>query len=41
MDIKELEALKLLHCSPIDENGGVLGAPFSGSAEDGFKGPAV
>ena len=24
MDTKELEALKLLHCSPVDENGGVL-----------------
>ena len=25
MDTKELEALNLLHCSPVDENGGVLG----------------
>ena len=28
MDNKEHEALNLLHCSPIDENGGVLGPPF-------------
>ena len=28
MDTKELEALNLLHCSPVDENGGVLGPPF-------------
>ena len=28
MDTKELEALNLLHCSPIDENGGMLGPPF-------------
>ena len=28
MDTKELEALNLLHCSPLDENGGVLGPPF-------------
>ena len=28
MDTKELEALNLLHLSPIDENGGVLGPPF-------------
>jgi hypothetical protein len=24
VDTKELEALNLLHCSPVDENGGVL-----------------
>jgi hypothetical protein len=29
VDSKELEALNLLHYSPIDENGGVLGPPFS------------
>ena len=29
MDTKELEALNLLHYSPVDENGGVLGPPFS------------
>ena len=28
MDTKELEALNLLHCSPVDENGGVLGPLF-------------
>ena len=28
MDTKELEALNLLHYSPVDENGGVLGLPF-------------
>ena len=28
MDTKELEALNLLHYSPVDENGGVLGPPF-------------
>jgi hypothetical protein len=28
VDTKELEALNLLHYSPIDENGGVLGTPF-------------
>ena len=28
LDTKELEALNLLHYSPIDENGGVLGPPF-------------
>ena len=28
-DAKELEALNLLHYSPVDENGGVLGPPFS------------
>ena len=28
MDTKELEALNLLHCSLVDENGGVLGPPF-------------
>ena len=28
MDAKELEALNLLHYSPVDENGGVLGPPF-------------
>ena len=28
VDTKELEALNLLHCSPVDENGGVLGPPF-------------
>ena len=28
MDTKELEALDLLHYSPIDENGGVLGPLF-------------
>ena len=28
MDTKELEALNLLHYSPIDENGGVLGPSF-------------
>ena len=28
MDTKELEALNLLHYSPVDENGGVLGHPF-------------
>ena len=28
MDTKELEALDLLHYSPIDESGGVLGPPF-------------
>ena len=27
-NLKELEALNLLHYSPIDENGGVLGPPF-------------
>ena len=30
MDTKELEALNLLHCSPIDENGDVLGPLFPG-----------
>ena len=29
MDPNELEALNLLHYSLIDENGGVLGPPFS------------
>ena len=28
MDAKELEALNLLHYSPVDENGGVLSPPF-------------
>ena len=28
MDTKDLEALNLLHYSPVDENGGVLGPPF-------------
>ena len=28
MDAKELEALDLLHYSPVVENGGVLGPPF-------------
>ena len=28
VDTKELEALNLLHCSPVDENGGVLGPLF-------------
>ena len=28
VDTKELEALNLLHYSPVDENGGVLGPPF-------------
>ena len=28
MDTKELEALNLLHCSPVNENGGVLGPLF-------------
>ena len=28
MDAKELDALKLLHYSPVDENVGLLGAPF-------------
>ena len=28
VDTKELEALNLLHCSPIDENGGLFGPPF-------------
>ena len=28
MDTKELEALNLLHYSPVDENGGMLGPPF-------------
>ena len=28
MDTKELEALNLLHCSPVDENGGALGPLF-------------
>ena len=28
MDTKELEALNLLHCSPVDENGGVFSPPF-------------
>ena len=28
MDTKELEALNVLHCSPVDENGGVLGPLF-------------
>ena len=28
MDTKELEALNLLHYSPINENGGVIGPPF-------------
>ena len=28
MDAKELEALNLIHYSPVDENGGVLGPPF-------------
>ena len=28
MDAKELEAVNLLHCSPVDENGGVLCPPF-------------
>ena len=28
VDTKELEALNLLHYSPVDENGGVLGSPF-------------
>ena len=28
MDTKELEALNLLHCSPVNENGDVLGPPF-------------
>ena len=28
VDTKELEALKLLHYSSVDENGDVLGAPF-------------
>ena len=28
MDTKELEALNLLHCSPVDENGEVLGPLF-------------
>ena len=28
MDTKELEALNLLYCSPVDENGGVLGRLF-------------
>ena len=28
MDTNELEALNLLHYSPVDENGGLLGPPF-------------
>jgi hypothetical protein len=28
VDTKELEALNLLHYSPVDENGTVLGPPF-------------
>jgi hypothetical protein len=28
VDTKELEALNLLHYSPVDENGGMLGPPF-------------
>jgi hypothetical protein len=28
VDAKELEALNLLHCNPVAENGGVLGPPF-------------
>ena len=28
VDTKELEVLNLFHCSPIDENGGVLGPLF-------------
>ena len=28
VDAKELEALNLLHCSPVDENGGMRGALF-------------
>ena len=28
VDTKEFEALNLLHYSPVDENGDVLGAPF-------------
>ena len=28
LDTKELEALNLHHCSPVDENGGVLDPPF-------------
>ena len=28
MDTKELEALNLLHYSPVNENGGMLGSPF-------------
>jgi glutamate synthase domain-containing protein 2 len=28
VDTKELEAFNLRHCSPVDENGGVLGPPF-------------
>ena len=28
VDTKELEALSLLHYSPINENGGILGPPF-------------
>ena len=28
MDTKELEALNLLHCSTVDENGDVLSPPF-------------
>ena len=29
VDTKELDALNLLNYSPVDENGGVLGPPFS------------
>ena len=29
VDTKEFEALNLLHYSPVDENGGVLGSPFT------------
>ena len=29
VETKELEALDLLHCSPVDEKGGVLGPLFS------------
>ena len=28
MDTKELEALNILNCSPVDENGGMLGPLF-------------
>ena len=28
MDTKELESLNLLHYSPVDETGGMLGPPF-------------
>ena len=28
VDTKELEVLNLFHCSPVNENGSVLGPPF-------------